>query len=107
VDSAIEALDFETEPPQNLGIRAARKEWCSLLLFAGRSEPSGLAVCRIQHPKGSLKRPRYLTPLPAMTPKRVSIAVGAATLAAQLVIGFIQLAGSATWPPAPMSGGTH
>jgi hypothetical protein len=42
-----------------------------------------------------------------MTPKRVSIAAGGATLAALRVIGFIRLAGSATSPPAPMSGGTH
>jgi thiol-disulfide isomerase/thioredoxin len=34
-----------------------------------------------------------------MTPKRVLIAAGGATLAALLAIGFIQLAGSATSPP--------
>lgn len=36
-----------------------------------------------------------------MRPKRVLIAVGGATLIALLAIGFIQLAGSGTSPPAP------
>src|SRR5262249_27242514 len=41
----------------------------------------------------------YLAPLPAMTPKRASIAAGGGVLLALLVIGLIQLAGSTPAPP--------
>jgi cytochrome c biogenesis protein CcmG/thiol:disulfide interchange protein DsbE len=98
VDSAIEALDFETEPPSKWlrrGSEGLALNWRRLP--DAQIDPAPDVTLRIYHAAARLKG-GYLPPLAAMTPTRVSIAAGGLAVLALLILGLVQLSGSSTAP---------
>src|SRR5207245_7581330 len=99
VDSAIEALDFETETAQAVSAWLERAP----APCARRRKHPAVRGLRIQHVGHGLKSPaRYLAPLATMRSKRLWLSACGAALLALLVAGLAQLSFSRQAQPGPL-----